>query len=104
VNLASSNQQHVLWANCRPIGISPPNLPTNHVVPCVSVDVWSVGCIMAEMLTGKTLFPGTDRKFLFAFRWKQTGVLRQIIPRLIANQYLVIFWNGNFEFAILLVD
>ena len=28
------------------------------------VDLWSVGCIMAEMLTGKTLFPGTDRKFL----------------------------------------
>ena len=27
-----------------------------------SVDLWSVGCIMAEMLTGKTLFPGTDRK------------------------------------------
>ena len=29
----------------------------------ISVDLWSVGCIMAEMLTGKTLFPGTDRKF-----------------------------------------
>ena len=26
-------------------------------------DMWSVGCIMAEMLTGKTLFPGTDRKY-----------------------------------------
>lgn len=26
-----------------------------------SVDIWSVGCIMAELLTGKTLFPGTDR-------------------------------------------
>merc|ERR1712038_269361 len=25
-----------------------------------TVDLWSVGCIMAEMLTGKTLFPGTD--------------------------------------------
>merc|ERR1711971_1268727 len=25
-----------------------------------TVDMWSVGCIMAEMLTGKTLFPGTD--------------------------------------------
>ncbi|MBN3322277.1 MK14 kinase, partial [Atractosteus spatula] len=25
-----------------------------------SVDIWSVGCIMAELLTGRTLFPGTD--------------------------------------------
>lgn len=28
---------------------------------CVAVDIWSVGCIMAELLTGRTLFPGTDR-------------------------------------------
>lgn len=27
----------------------------------VAVDIWSVGCIMAELLTGRTLFPGTDR-------------------------------------------
>lgn len=26
-----------------------------------TVDIWSVGCIMAELLTGKTLFPGSDR-------------------------------------------
>uniref|UniRef100_A0A8C7DHQ6 mitogen-activated protein kinase n=1 Tax=Oncorhynchus kisutch TaxID=8019 RepID=A0A8C7DHQ6_ONCKI len=24
------------------------------------LDIWSVGCIMAELLTGRTLFPGTD--------------------------------------------
>jgi len=25
-----------------------------------TVDVWSVGCIMAELISGKTLFPGSD--------------------------------------------
>lgn len=29
-----------------------------------TVDIWSVGCIMAELLTGKTLFPGNDRILL----------------------------------------
>lgn len=26
-----------------------------------AVDIWSVGCIMAELLTGQVLFPGVDR-------------------------------------------
>lgn len=29
------------------------------------VDIWSVGCIMAELLTSKVLFPGGDRIFLY---------------------------------------
>ncbi len=32
-----------------------------------SVDIWSVGCIMAELLTGRTLFPGTDRILFLSF-------------------------------------
>lgn len=28
--------------------------------PIVSVDVWSIGCIFAELIRGKVLFPGTD--------------------------------------------
>ena len=40
-------------------GISP--ISCVFVPSCVAVDIWSVGCIMAELLTGRTLFPGTDR-------------------------------------------
>ena len=27
-----------------------------------AVDIWSVGCIFAEMLEGRPLFPGKDRE------------------------------------------
>ena len=30
-----------------------------HIIFIV-VDIWSAGCIMAELLTSKPLFPGTD--------------------------------------------
>ncbi len=30
------------------------------VCVCPTADVWSVGCVMAELLTGQTLFPGND--------------------------------------------
>jgi c-Jun N-terminal kinase len=33
-----------------------------HGQPCYkeNVDIWSVGCIMGEMIRGGVLFPGTD--------------------------------------------
>ncbi|XP_033622500.1 mitogen-activated protein kinase 13 [Fukomys damarensis] len=39
-----------------------------------TVDVWSVGCIMAEMLTGKTLFKGKDYLDQLTQILKVTGV------------------------------
>jgi len=32
-----------------------------------AIDVWSVGCILAEMLNGKPLFPGKDCTFRTSF-------------------------------------
>lgn len=29
-----------------------------------AIDVWSVGCVLAEMLSGKPLFPGRDCNFI----------------------------------------
>jgi len=34
----------------------------------LAVDIWSAGCILAEMLTGKILFPGESRKNAFWFQ------------------------------------
>lgn len=32
-----------------------------------AVDMWSFGCIMAELLTGRPLFPGIDENELLEF-------------------------------------
>ncbi|XP_037070098.1 mitogen-activated protein kinase p38b-like isoform X1 [Pollicipes pollicipes] len=37
-----------------------PEIMLNWMHYTQTVDIWSVGCIMAELLTRKTLFPGTD--------------------------------------------
>uniref|UniRef100_A0A668TGB8 mitogen-activated protein kinase n=1 Tax=Oreochromis aureus TaxID=47969 RepID=A0A668TGB8_OREAU len=37
-----------------------PEIMLNWMHYNMTVDIWSVGCIMAELLTGRALFPGTD--------------------------------------------
>uniref|UniRef100_A0A2P2I1S0 mitogen-activated protein kinase n=1 Tax=Hirondellea gigas TaxID=1518452 RepID=A0A2P2I1S0_9CRUS len=37
-----------------------PEIMLNWMHYSQTVDIWSVGCIMAELLTGRTLFPGQD--------------------------------------------
>jgi len=37
-----------------------PEIMLNWMHYTQTVDIWSVGCIMAELMTGRTLFPGTD--------------------------------------------
>jgi len=46
----------------------------------VAVDIWSTGCIFAEMLEGKPLFPGKDRKLMWlGARHKELTCRRQPI-------------------------
>jgi mitogen-activated protein kinase 1/3 len=37
-----------------------PTRLTHLIIPNQAIDVWSIGCILAEMLSGKPLFPGRD--------------------------------------------
>ena len=37
-----------------------PEIMLNWMHYTTTVDVWSCGCIMAELLTGRTLFPGSN--------------------------------------------
>lgn len=59
---------------------------------CVTVDIWSVGCIMAELLTGKTLFPGTDR-ILFSFELCRAHITSETLRHHNKSNRLAVLWK-----------
>ncbi|CAN7994138.1 unnamed protein product, partial [Ixodes hexagonus] len=63
-----------------------------------NVDIWSVGCIMGEMIRGAVLFPGTDRIlflpdgtvcFLYLYQMQQSTLkLRTLISSILSKPIL----------------
>ncbi|KAG8967002.1 MAPK protein hog1 [Tulasnella sp. 425] len=45
----------------------------------VAVDIWSTGCIFAEMLEGKPLFPGKDPEKLMALDVNQFSIITELL-------------------------
>ncbi len=50
-----SQVNKLLWLQCRP-----PELLLGAEEYNTEIDMWSVGCIFAELLVGKPIFPGKD--------------------------------------------
>lgn len=52
-----------------------------------TVDVWSVGCILAELITGKPLFPGTDHIDQLKKTMKLTGTPnKELFDKISSNE------------------
>uniref|UniRef100_A0A674PDU9 mitogen-activated protein kinase n=1 Tax=Takifugu rubripes TaxID=31033 RepID=A0A674PDU9_TAKRU len=67
-----------------------PEIMLNWMHYNMTVDIWSVGCIMAELLTGRTLFPGTDRILppLFGFELNYIKSLPHMPKRNFADVFI----------------
>jgi serine/threonine protein kinase len=50
-----------------------------------AIDVWSVGCVLAEMLSGKPLFPGRDCEFFVVSMSQRLKFFFFGIPQIIIN-------------------
>eukprot|EP00040_Diaphanoeca_grandis_P022418 m.120435 g.120435 ORF g.120435 m.120435 type:complete len:396 (-) comp28804_c0_seq1:375-1562(-) len=61
-----SNEVVTLWYR-------PPDVLLGSVDYSTSIDIWGVGCIFAEMVTGKPLFPGQANEDQIELIWKTFG-------------------------------
>jgi p38 MAP kinase len=60
----------------------------------VEVDIWSAGCIFAEMLEGKPLFPGKDHVNQFSIITELLGTPPDDVIHTIASEN-VSLWQQN---------
>jgi len=61
-----SNEVVTLWYR-------PPDVLLGSVDYTTSIDIWGVGCIFAEMVTGRPLFPGQANEDQIELIWKTLG-------------------------------
>lgn len=78
---------NVLCISCR--WYRAPEIMLNWMHYNQTVDIWSVGCIMAELLTSRTLFPGQDR-ILFRTKTEFGESILLLVPFLYLHEFL---WN-----------
>uniref|UniRef100_A0A673CVC4 mitogen-activated protein kinase n=1 Tax=Sphaeramia orbicularis TaxID=375764 RepID=A0A673CVC4_9TELE len=74
-----------------------PEIMLNWMHYNMTVDIWSVGCIMAELLTGKTLFPGSDPPLpkLLSYVFSQAKNYVMSLPQMPKRDFAHVFIGAN---------
>uniref|UniRef100_A0A673XFG9 mitogen-activated protein kinase n=1 Tax=Salmo trutta TaxID=8032 RepID=A0A673XFG9_SALTR len=70
-----------------------PEIMLNWMHYNMTVDIWSVGCIMAELLTGRTLFPGTDRILSLPINMARNYI--NSLPQMLKRNFADVFVGAN---------